>query len=220
MGRLLLVRHGQSVWNRDGIIQGQAGPGLTPLGKAQAEALGRRLAAEEPDAVLVTSDLDRCRETIAPLEELLGRRATLDERVRERHFGSWQGMTHDEVRAADGDRYDRWTSRFDVVEEVGGETTSTLVERVVPALREHAAAAPVTVVSTHGGPVWHGVQALLGIPERTLGPVANASLATLDVDHDGATRLITWNAQGHLAPADRTSWRRASTSADEAPDRG
>lgn len=217
MGRLLLVRHGQSLWNRDGIIQGQDGPGLSPLGHDQARAVAARLAAEVPDAVLVTSDLDRCVETIAPLEELLGRHATRDERVRERHFGDWQGSTHDQVRTAAPEAYDRWMAREDVLGEVGGESHPVFVDRVLPVLAELAAAAEVTVVSTHGGVIWHGVHALIGVPEPLLGPVSNASVHEIEVEEAGRARLVGWNGLGHLAPEQRTTWnRRRRTRRDSA----
>ena len=67
MSRLYLVRHGESVWNRDGIVLGQAGPGLTDRGHDQAQHLASWLREEVHDEVaFVSSDLVRCRETAAP----------------------------------------------------------------------------------------------------------------------------------------------------------
>ena len=205
MGRLLLVRHGESVWNRDAIVQGQDGPGLTSRGHAQAEHLGRWLAAEAPDAAFVCSDLERCRETAAPFADELGRAPQLDEDLRERHFGRWQGLSRDELAEEDGSLWARLVAREDVVAEVGGESTPQLLARVVPRLRALATAAPVTVVVTHGGPVWHGTHALLGVAEGVLGPVSNAGVTILDV-HDDDAVLLSWNQVGHVPAALRTSW--------------
>ena len=213
MGRLLLVRHGESVWNRDAVVQGQDGPGLSPLGHDQAERLAAWLAEEvEQDVAFVSSDLVRCRETAAPLAARLGREPTLDEALRERHFGEWQGLPRASIADRDPDRWARFTRREDVLEEIGGESTPTLLGRVLPALRTLATAAPVTVVVTHGGPIWHGAHALLGIPEPVLGPVGNAAVTVLDLDdaasEDPTARLVGWNAVGHLPVRARTTIRR------------
>lgn len=213
MGRLLLVRHGESIWNREAIVQGQAGPGLTEVGHDQSRHLGARLLHEvDDDVAFVSSDLERCRETAAPFAARIGREPELDEALRERHFGDWQGVHRDELEARDPALWARFRAREDVVGLAGGESTPELNARVVPALRALAAAHPVTVVVTHGGPVWHGTHALLGLEEGALGFVANAGLTILDV-HDDRTRLVAWNQVGHLPPALRTTWFRPRTTA-------
>ena len=206
MSRLYLVRHGESVWNRDGIVQGQAGPGLTDRGHEQARHLATWLADEVADDVaFVTSDLVRCRETAAPFAVGLGREPATDEGLRERHFGEWEGSTRAELETRDPDLWQRFRDREDVVGEAGGESTSDLNARVVPRLRTLAAAAPVTVVVTHGGPVWHGTHALLGVEEGVLGFVSNASVTVLDVE-EHHTSLLAWNQVGHVPPTLRTTW--------------
>lgn len=210
MGRLLLVRHGESQWNAAGIVQGQDGPGLTERGHDQARRVGAWLAEEAPDAVLAVSDLVRCRETAAPYETAAAE-VQVDARLRERHFGAWQGADHATLAAEHPALWERFRSREDVLEEVGGESTPTLVARVREALVELASANPVTVVVTHGGPVWHGTHALVGVPEPTLGPVSNAGVTILDVHEHGAAQLLTWNQVGHLPPPLRTTWPAAHT---------
>ena len=206
MGRLLLVRHGESVWNRERIVQGQAGPGLTDRGHEQARHLGDWLAAEvDGDVTFVSSDLVRCRETAAPLAALLGREPDVEEALRERHFGSWQGVERDELERRDPTLWERFRAREDVVAEAGGESTPVLNDRVVPRLRALADAAPVTVVVTHGGPIWHGTHALLGVAEGVFGPVSNAGVTVLDVEPDWSG-LLAWNQVGHLPAALRTTW--------------
>ncbi len=206
MSRLYLVRHGESVWNSEGIVQGQAGPGLSERGHDQARHLGAWLETEvDADVAFVSSDLVRCRETAAPFATAIDRAPEVDEALRERHFGSWQGASRDELQARDPDLWQRFRRREDVVGEAGGESTPVLNQRVVPRLRALAAAAPVTVVVTHGGPVWHGTHALLGLEEGALGFVSNASVTVLDVE-EHHTMLLAWNQVGHLPPALRTTW--------------
>ena len=206
MGRLLLVRHGESIWNRERIVQGQDGPGLTERGHDQAVHLARWLADEvDGDVAFVSSDLERCRQTAAPFAAGLGRGPELDEALRERHFGDWQGLPRDEIERRDPALWERFRARQDVVGEAGGESTPDLNARVVPRLRELAAAAPATVVVTHGGPVWHGTHALLDVEEGVFGPVSNAGVTVLDVEPEWVG-LLVWNQVGHLPPAVRTTW--------------
>jgi glucosyl-3-phosphoglycerate phosphatase len=213
--RLLLVRHGESVWNAEARIQGQRCAGLSEVGHAQAKATGQALAEAYPGAPVVTSDLQRCQETAAPLVEALGVEPVLDPRLRERSFGSWEGRLRSEVAAADGERVQRWRAGEDVIGEVGGETAAMLSERVGPALRELLAATPdggVTIVVTHGGPVWHGTHLLLDLPPGTLGAVDNASVTVLASWQGHDVVLQRWNETAHLPLELRTGWTPSLTS--------
>jgi broad specificity phosphatase PhoE len=218
--RLILVRHGESRWNAERRIQGQACAGLSPQGHAQAAATAVALAAAFPAAQLVTSDLQRTRETAAPLEAALGRRAVLDARLRERSFGGWERRLRDEVRTAEADRWRRWLLGEDVIVEVGGESTEQLTDRVEPALRELLGGTEeggVTIAVTHGGPVWHGVHHLAGLAPGTFAGVDNASCHhLLAADGDGAVVVDRWNEVGHLPLHLRTGWIPASTATPEA----
>lgn len=206
MGRLLLVRHGESIWNREQIVQGQAGPGLTDRGHAQATHLARWLVEEiDGEVAFVSSDLVRCRETAAPFAAALGREPELDAALRERHFGEWQGLQREEIERRHPTLWERFRAREDVLAEAGGESTPTLVARVVPRLRALARRAAVTVVVTHGGPVWHGTHALLEVDEGVLGPVSNAGVTVVDVEPTWVG-LLAWNQVGHLPRQVRTTW--------------
>ncbi|MFN2556219.1 MAG: histidine phosphatase family protein [Nitriliruptorales bacterium] len=199
MSRLVLVRHGESEWNVERRIQGQSGTGLTGRGRQQAQQTSELLVASYPDALIATSDLRRCRESVAPLEGLLRRRAKTERGLRERHFGEWTGRLSLEVAEEDAERWKRWRAGEDVVAEVGGEDTRTLARRAVTTFRrllEVADGRPV-ICLTHGGPVWHGTQSLLGLDDRILGGVANGSITEIEVDHE-ATRLMSWNQVVHL----------------------
>lgn len=211
MRQLVLLRHGESRWNVERRIQGQAGTGLSDLGARQARHAAAWLAATWPEATVVSSDLQRCRETAAPLEEDLGIRAVLDEALRERDFGSWSGKLHPEVELEDADRWRRWSAGEDVVPEVGGESSDQLAGRVVAALSRHLdglADGGVVIAVTHGGPVWHGTHALLGLGAGILGGVANASVTVVG-SSGGPPWLQAWNQVGHLPVGGVTSLRPA-----------
>jgi broad specificity phosphatase PhoE len=102
---LLLVRHGETDWNRDGRWQGQSDTPLNELGRRQA----RELAEELDDAdVVYSSDLARARETAEILAERLGLEVRLDPRLRERAFGAWEGLTTAEIGRGFTDAHGRW----------------------------------------------------------------------------------------------------------------
>lgn len=92
MPTVILVRHGRSTANAEGVLAGWSpGVALDETGRAQATALAARLAAL-PLAAVVSSPLQRCQETVGPL---LATRPELplhtDERVGECHYGDWTG---------------------------------------------------------------------------------------------------------------------------------
>jgi len=102
---LLLVRHGETDWNRDGRWQGHSDTHLNAVGREQAARL-----ADEIDGVDVVyaSDLARARETAETLAEPLGLDVQLDGRLRERSFGAWEGKTGPEIEAEFPDAHARW----------------------------------------------------------------------------------------------------------------
>ena len=139
MTELLLVRHGETDWNRDRRFQGYADPGLNDIGREQAWALADELASERVDAIY-TSDLSRARETAEIIAERVGAPVVLDRKLREIDVGEWQGLTWPEVEARYPDGVRNWP-------ELGA--------RVVAALRRISAVHPggrVLIVG-HGGTV-------------------------------------------------------------------
>lgn len=209
MRRLVLVRHGQSVWNAQRRIQGQSGAGLTDTGIHQAAATAIWLADTHPAARVVSSDLQRCRETASPIGAALAVDVATDVAVRERSFGRWEGMTLQEVEAEDPGLWDQWRTGTDVVRHVGGESGEDLAERVATAFRQHVDATDdggTVVVVTHGGPVWHGLHELLDLPWGSLGGVGNAAVTELVLDETGWW-CESWNQTAHLPVELRTSFR-------------
>lgn len=104
---ILLVRHGQTHWNAEGRCQGQLDSALTDRGRAQADQVGallRRLLADLPggrdNVRLVSSPLGRTQETTRIINRHLDLPVSLDARLAEVSFGDWEGMTRDEIYAA------------------------------------------------------------------------------------------------------------------------
>lgn len=92
MPTVLLVRHGRSTANTSGLLAGWSpGVSLDDRGREQAAALAGRVAAL-PLAAVVSSPLDRCRQTVAPLLDVRPElNLHVDERVGECHYGDWTG---------------------------------------------------------------------------------------------------------------------------------
>lgn len=136
MTTLLLVRHGETDWNADGRLQGQTDRPLNDFGRHQARELAEELADEQLDAVYA-SDLSRARETAEILGEQLGLAAVLDPDLREKDWGTWEGLT-----SVERDRV-----------EFVGESTQEHAERMLRALRRIAERHPGgrVLVVTHGG---------------------------------------------------------------------
>jgi broad specificity phosphatase PhoE len=103
---LLLARHGETDWNRDARWQGHSNTPLNARGREQALALADALT-EEID-VVYSSDLDRARETAEIVADRLGLDVRLDPRLRERSFGSWEGLTASEIEERDARGFARW----------------------------------------------------------------------------------------------------------------
>jgi probable phosphoglycerate mutase len=97
MGTVLLLRHGETDWNREGRTQGWAPVPLNERGREQAAATGEHLAATVGIDRIVASDLERARETAAIVREHVDAPVTHDRAFRERHFGVFQGLPGSEL---------------------------------------------------------------------------------------------------------------------------
>jgi probable phosphoglycerate mutase len=149
---LLLVRHGETDWNRERRFQGHADRPLNDAGREQARELAGALAGERIDAVY-TSDLARARETAEILAAQLGTDVVALRELREIDVGSWQGLSWPEIEERHPDGARRWHETGHGWD--GGETYDELGVRIVAVLREIAARHPgqrVLVVG-HGGTV-------------------------------------------------------------------
>ncbi|MEU8296887.1 histidine phosphatase family protein [Micromonospora sp. NPDC048909] len=204
MTRLIIWRHGNTDWNAANRVQGQTDVPLNDLGREQARAAAPLLAGLRPDA-LVASDLSRAAETAAALAALTGLPVRSDARLRERHFGRWQGLTLTEVAEQFPAEYARWRAGDpDPGAEI--ETLDDLGKRVGTALTEAADAVPggTVVVATHGGGARQGVGHLLGWESgvlRTVGSLQNCHWTELRHDDVRGWHLRSHNVGLVVAPA-------------------
>lgn len=146
---ILLARHGETDWNRDGRFQGHADPPLNDEGRRQSKLLAEQLSTDGIAAVY-SSDLRRAAETAHIVAQRLGLGVVAEPALREIDVGSWSGLTRDEVAERFPEGFARWRQG-----ELGhdGETREQLANRVVPVVEAIAQAHPgeTVLVVTHGG---------------------------------------------------------------------
>jgi broad specificity phosphatase PhoE len=184
------------VWNAERRFQGQSDSPLDETGKAQADRAARLLAALGPH-LIVSSDLSRATRTAAPLARLTGLEVILDKDLRERHGGSWEGLTDTEIRERYPQEHATWTPP-------DGEPSAAVADRVAAALQRTAAAVAeqvtgrdgLAVVVSHGAALRIGMSRLFDLPDELsgmLGPLSNCSWSVLGVRY-GRWRLLEHNA--------------------------
>jgi probable phosphoglycerate mutase len=157
MTQLLLVRHGQSTWNAAGRVQGQASsPELTDRGRDQAGRVAARLAGYAPRRLL-TSDLVRATQSAEIIGAALGLEPQADSRLRERHYGTWQGANADEAERAA-------RSLAEHQRLPGGESLTDVRRRWKALLTELRDAPGPIVLVTHGNLIAEAVGA--GVPQN------------------------------------------------------
>jgi broad specificity phosphatase PhoE len=189
---ILLARHGETDWNREGRFQGWADPPLNRTGLDQAVELSVRLMADELAAVY-SSPLRRALETAEVVAASHGLEPVTVDALREVDVGSWSGLTRAEIEQRFPDEYARWLEYEQGWQD--GETYEAMAERVVAALLELAAANDGTRVLavTHGGPIRAATAAADGVSyteERRRSPVVrNATVLELAVEAGELRRL-------------------------------
>ncbi len=198
---LLLLRHGQSVWNAEGRWQGQADPPLSALGERQAVEAAGRLAGIRFTRV-VASDLVRARRTAEIIAGELGLGdVQVEPDLREIDVGDWSGLTRDEIHI-------RWPGLLAAWSEgrarstPGGETRVHLAERAQATLAQVAAAASPgdrLLVVSHG--------ALIRTLDRVLAgeAVAIPNLAGRWYEADGDGMLTAGDLVSLADPEERTA---------------
>ena len=200
MGRLLIVRHGETPWNIEGRLQGHANIALSEVGRQQARLVARRLS-QVPIGVAYSSDLSRASATA---EEILDQREVpllLTPEMRERHYGVFEGMTVEERKAFDSKMFAASVEKDLDFAPTGGETPRQTYARmsafVAGILQRHMEETVLLV--GHGGSLRAAIIAVMRLPlESTWSFVmANCGLSVFDTYPDNAV-LRLYNDTSHL----------------------
>ncbi len=205
MGRLYLVRHGETEWNAQGRLQGHVDVGLSENGQRQAQAVAQRLSGVTFDAAY-SSDLSRTSETariiLAQRREV---KLTATSQLRERHYGVFEGLTVAERQARYPDMFAASLSNDLDFAPTDGETMSQVGARMaafVAELRERHLEETV-LIAGHGGALRATLPALLGLPLEALWRLFldNCSLSIVDTypESDGVGAVLRlFNDTSHL----------------------
>ncbi len=210
MAIVLLLRHGHSTANAEGVLAGWTeGVGLTDAGRQQAERVAARLEGVSV-AAAVTSPLQRCRETVALA--LPDHEVAVDDRLGECHYGAWTGL-----RLGEAAKQDLWrvvqddpaSAIFPRHDVYAAESLTEMAARVVGGVRaldaeieaEHGKDA-VWVAVSHGDPIKAVVAEAVGAGLAGLQRVRvdPGSLTAIHVTPTRMVLLASNTSEGPLAP--------------------
>lgn len=198
--RLIAIRHGETDWNVASRIQGHTDIALNAKGRWQAERLALALADEPLDAVYA-SDLGRAFDTAQAFAAPKGLPVVADPGLRERQFGSFEGLSFDEIERRWPDQALRWRKREPDFGPEGGETLTAFYERIVQTVQRLAlrhAGQSIALVS-HGGVLdcLYRAATRLALNAPRTWQVGNAAINRL-LHTEGGLTLVGWSDAGHL----------------------
>ena len=195
MTRLFIIRHGQTHWNVQGRLQGSSDVELNDQGLEQARRTALSLVgAVQPDAVVVASPLVRARMTGQAVADALGVTLVVDERITERDYGVWEGLTTEEAHLYDPEQAEIW-QHGDEPHVEGYESHELVAARMRAALDEWRARVPGDIIfATHGTSGRMLMLNLLGLPTQhhAVGSLENAAWSRLSPGAD-----TPWTLERH-----------------------
>ncbi len=208
----ILIRHGESLSNQEGRVQGQADIDLSDAGRRQAEAVAA-WCREQPwvadGCELWSSPLRRARETAAAIAAATGLSVQVADDLRELHAGVFQGHLWDDLAEQFPEAVAQWKSGDIDFQIPGGESRRQLAERGQQVLRALASrSAARMIVVAHGGILTAALGLLVGRshplladacerPFTRLPALANCSVSELVWP---GPELVRFNETGHLPP--------------------
>ncbi len=197
---IYLIRHGETMWNREKRLQGHIDIGLNDIGHQQADRLAKSLV-DKKIAAIISSDLSRAIDTAKPIALHHQLELHLDPALRERHYGVMQGLSHQEIAEHHPENHQAWKKRDIHFQPENGESLAQFNDRVVTAIASWAkkyAGQEIAIVA-HGG-----VLDCLNRAARKVSldvardfEILNASLNTL-IYRDEQFDLVHWGDVNHL----------------------
>jgi probable phosphoglycerate mutase len=201
---LMVVRHGETVWNLEQRFQGHGDSPLTEQGRSEVRALGKRLKTYAFDH-LISSDLGRAVETATLIAENTGHKIITDPRLRERHYGVLEGLTIKQIQVRHAKTFSSIIAGHPDEVIPGGESHRQLYERnidfVQQFLSQNAGATALLVV--HGGVLDSFVRFITQLPldHPRCYTAVNASLNIFSHGryfHSHRWVMNTWGDTSHL----------------------
>ncbi|NQW57411.1 MAG: histidine phosphatase family protein [Polynucleobacter sp.] len=200
MANILLVRHGETDWNRAKRLQGHLDISLNQEGITQANRLGKSLV-NEPIDIAYSSDLSRAFDTA---QAILAQRSIphfIDQSLRERCYGEIQGMTYAQIEAELPDNHRAWHSRDPDFQPKNGESLRQFYQRVEAGMLQIAKAhlGQTILVVAHGGILdcMFRLASGISIEDQMKVDLLNTSLNRLQYDGQ-KFQIKTWADLSHL----------------------
>ncbi|MEW2255220.1 bifunctional RNase H/acid phosphatase [Streptomyces sp. NPDC047869] len=200
----VLLRHGETPLTPQKRFSGSGGtdPSLSDAGREQAQRAAAALARRGTIQAVVASPLARTQETARIVAARLGLDVTVDEGLRETHFGAWEGLTFGEVRERHPDDLNAWLADPEAHPTGGGESFAETATRVA-ATRDKLVAAHAgrtVLLVTHVTPIKTLVRLALGAPPKSLFrmELSAASLSAVAYYADGNASVRLFNDTSHL----------------------
>ena len=203
MTRVLLIRHGESLANRQSIFAGQINPPLTDLGKTQAERTAKFIKENYTVDAAYASDLDRAWETGLAAANALGLPLHKEPGFREIHAGQWEGQRFDNLNESTPAEYLCWFRDIGNAVCPGGESTAQLADRVFRTLEAVCEKHPdqTVLIATHATPIRTLMWRLTGQPLSYMQQVpwvSNASVTEICYEN-GTLTPVKISQDSHLS---------------------
>jgi len=198
--RVLAIRHGETAWNVDGRIQGQLDVPLNEMGRWQVHRLALAVADEDIAAVY-SSDLRRALETAQAVARGSGDPVVTDTGLRERGFGTFEGLSYAEINERWPEMGERWRRRDPTFGAPGGETLNEFYARSIAAASRLAALHPGQTIAlvSHGGVMdcLYRAATRVALDAPRSWQLGNAAINRLLYTPQGFT-LVGWSDTYHL----------------------
>lgn len=208
MIKILLVRHGQTVWNIAGKFQGQTDVELTDDGQRQARMLADNFPVDRVDEIYC-SDLKRAHDTAKAIGDKFGVAVIPSADFREINFGEWESLTYKEICAKWPENMDDFWKNPAKLTIPGGESFLQVQQRAMKKINEIIAANEAKggdryiVLVAHGGINRSILSAFLGMPINNVWRISqyNTAVNSIRID-DGMINVEYMNNNEHLRNAD------------------
>ena len=205
MTEIIIIRHGETEWNKTGRFQGHSDVPLSAEGRAQAEALGRNLAVDHVDAIYA-SDLTRAMETAAPLAARFGLPVISDPQLRELNFGAWEGRNFNDVNAENPNAMKNFYTDPEQADIPESEPFPEFQRRIAGRVREIVAQerGKRIVIVSHGASIRILLADLLSMPIRSIWHLSqlNTAVNKIRFEDHGFAVVTLMNDTSHLRAGD------------------
>ncbi|MFO7151845.1 MAG: alpha-ribazole phosphatase [Bacillota bacterium] len=206
LARIFLVRHGETLWNRSFLYQGQRDIPLSERGREQAKRVAKALESQKFSAIY-SSDLKRACETACEIAKFHNIDVACVKDLREINFGKWEGHSYVELQEKYPAEFSKWLNDPFETRPPEGENLRELIQRVVDFLKkvviEHQS--EDVLVVTHAGPIRAVLMSILelGAEHYWKFKISNASITVVNWDDSGdvggdGSFIIKVNETAHL----------------------